>query len=112
MGINSSDIVYFTNNASGAGGVIALSTKPGASESARLNASGDFGVGTNSPSARIHAISTTEQLRIGYDSSNYAASTTSSVGATTTALVGTTPSAKWTVSDATTNAIYDVATFF
>ncbi|MCA9368278.1 hypothetical protein KC887_08570, partial [Candidatus Kaiserbacteria bacterium] len=69
------------------------------------------GIGTETPSAKLHVINTTEQLRIGYDSSNYAASTTSSVGATTTALVGTTPSAKWTVSDATTNAIYDVATF-
>jgi len=41
-----------------------------------------IGVGNNvtSPSAAIHAIHTTEQLRLGYDASNYAAFTVSSAG--------------------------------
>jgi hypothetical protein len=73
--------------------------------------SGSLGVGTSAPSAKIHAIATTEQLRCGYDASNYLGSTTNSAGVTTFNLVGTAPAAKWTVSDATTNAIYDVATF-
>lgn len=54
--------------------------------------SGDVGVGTSAPSARLHAISTTEQLRLGYDTSNYWNATTGSTGITTFNAVGTTPS--------------------
>ena len=72
---------------------------------------GSAGFGTSAPSAKVHAIATTEQLRCGYDASNYLGSTTNSAGVTTFNLVGTAPAAKWAVSDATTNAIHDVATF-
>jgi hypothetical protein len=41
---------------------------------------GSIGVGIASPSAPIHAIKTTEQLRLGYDTSNYASATVSSAG--------------------------------
>lgn len=39
-----------------------------------------LGVGTLTPGAKFHALSTTEQLRLGYDASNYAATTVSSAG--------------------------------
>lgn len=45
-----------------------------------IDASGNVGVGTLSPSARTHVIGTTEQLRLGYDTSNYVTQTVSSGG--------------------------------
>lgn len=62
-------------------------------------------------SNRVDVRSGSEQLRIGYDAANYESSSTGSTGKTTKTFVGTTPSILWTVSDATTNAIYNVATF-
>lgn len=48
------------------------------------DASGNVGVGTGTTvSARLHAISTTEQLRLGYDASNYASFTVRSGGTLT-----------------------------
>ena len=44
---------------------------------------GNVGIGVTSPSAKLHAISTTEQFRIGYDASNYINFTTGSTGITT-----------------------------
>lgn len=44
---------------------------------------GNVGIGVTSPSAKLHAISTTEQFRIGYDTSNYINFTTGSTGITT-----------------------------
>lgn len=41
---------------------------------------GSLGVGTTTVSAKLHVISTTEQLRLGYDSSNYVPFTVSSGG--------------------------------
>ena len=46
------------------------------------------GIGTTSPSAKLHTIATTEQLRVGYDASNYASTTVSSAGAVTFDAVG------------------------
>lgn len=43
-----------------------------------FSAAGAIWTGTTSPSARIHAIATTEQLRLGYDTSNYFSTTVSS----------------------------------
>ncbi len=39
-----------------------------------------LGIGTTAPAAKTHAIATTEQLRLGYDTANYVAFTVSSVG--------------------------------
>ncbi|MDZ7726638.1 MAG: tail fiber domain-containing protein [Candidatus Campbellbacteria bacterium] len=50
-----------------------------------------LGLGTSSPSARLHSLSTTEQLRLGYDVSNYLSATVGSTGSTTLALTGTSP---------------------
>ena len=52
---------------------------------------GKIGINTQSPSARLHIIDTTEQLRLGYDASNYLSATVASTGSTTFALTGTTP---------------------
>ncbi len=50
---------------------------------------GNVGVGTTSPASALHVQSTTEQLRLGYDTSNYVSFTTSSVGKLTIASTGT-----------------------
>lgn len=50
-----------------------------------------IGSGVAAPLAKFHAISTTEQLRLGYDASNYMSVTTASTGSTTFNLTGTTP---------------------
>ncbi|MGI9118262.1 MAG: tail fiber domain-containing protein, partial [Minisyncoccia bacterium] len=57
-----------------------------------VSATGKFGYGTNGTvSAPFHAISTTEQMRLGYDASNYISVTVDSVGSTNFSLTGTSP---------------------
>ena len=56
-----------------------------------VNTAGNIGIGTTSPSAKLHTIATTEQLRVGYDASNYLSTTVSSSGAVTLNAVGTSP---------------------
>jgi hypothetical protein len=59
------------------------------SEAARITNGQNFGVGTGSTvSARVHSVSITEQLRLGYDASNYMSSTVGSTGAVTFDAVG------------------------
>ena len=54
------------------------------------NAAGDIGIGTGATvSARVHITKTTEQLRVGYDASNYYSTTISSTGGVTFNAVGT-----------------------
>jgi hypothetical protein len=48
-----------------------------------------IGTGNNTVSARVHAISTTEQLRLGYDATNYLSTTIGSTGVTTWNAAGT-----------------------
>ena len=50
-----------------------------------------LGIGVSSPSAKVHVISTTEQLRLGYDVSNYFTTTVASNGAVTFDLVSSSP---------------------
>jgi len=52
-------------------------------------ASSNVGIGTDTPSAKLHAIATTEQFRFGYDVSNYWNATTNSTGVTTLDGAGT-----------------------
>lgn len=47
--------------------------------------------GAGVPDAKLHIVSTTEQLRTAYDASNYLSTTVSSTGSTTFALTGTSP---------------------
>jgi hypothetical protein len=63
----------------------------------RITNAGNVGIGTASPSARLHTISTTEQLRVGYDVSNYFNATVGSTGTTTFNAVGS--GAKFVFSD-------------
>ncbi|MCA9367876.1 hypothetical protein KC887_06485 [Candidatus Kaiserbacteria bacterium] len=72
---------------------------------------GNVSMGTLTGTAQLNVIKTSEQVRIGYDSGNYESSLTDSAGATTKTLVGVSPNITWTVSNATTNVIYDLATF-
>lgn len=67
-----------------------------------VNTSGDVGIGlgSNAASARLHLIKTTEQLRVGYNTSNYFTTTVSSAGAVTFDAVGA--SAGFAFSDAVT----------
>lgn len=54
------------------------------------NTAGDFSIGTGATvSARLHVTKTTEQLRVGYNSSNYYSTTVGSTGAVTWNAVGT-----------------------
>lgn len=70
--------------------------------SANINADGDwymgmggtggrFGFGITSPSAKAHILATTEQLRVGYDASNYMSLTVGASGTATFNLTGTNP---------------------
>jgi len=49
---------------------------------------GNVGFGVTSPSAKLHVLATTEQLRLGYDVSNYASFTVGSTGLLTMDAVG------------------------
>lgn len=60
---------------------------------------GDLALGTTSPSAKIHAIKTTEQQRLGYDASNYFSTTVASTGSTTFDLVAGSGTPIFTFSD-------------
>ena len=51
--------------------------------------SGNVGIGTTGPGAKLHSLATTEQLRLGYDASNYTSFTVGSNGALTIAGVST-----------------------
>jgi len=44
-----------------------------------------LGLGTLTPTAKVHALATTEQLRLGYDASNYVSTTVSATGLVTIA---------------------------
>lgn len=59
-------------------------------EAMRLTAAGLVGIGTSATtvSARLHVIHTTQQLRLGFDASNYCGVTVASNGATTFAATG------------------------
>lgn len=65
-------------NTSTTGGTVAMT----------IDSSQRVGIGTTSPSAKLHTIATTEQLRLGYDASNYASTTVSSAGLVTLNAVG------------------------
>lgn len=60
----------------------------GISNTMTLTSAG-LGIGITYPSAKVHSISTTEQLRLGYDASNYTAFTVNSGGNLTITPSGT-----------------------
>ncbi len=53
-----------------------------------LDGAGNTGIGTVTPAARLHLIRTTEQLRVGFDASNYFSTTIGSTGGVTFDAVG------------------------
>lgn len=62
------------------------------SERMRITSGGNVGIGTGSTvSAKTHILSTTEQLRLGYDSGDYFSTTVSSTGAVTFDAAGSAP---------------------
>lgn len=79
---------YFTSE-----GNIYIGTYSHASDSANLtiDRNGRHGFNVAAPACLIHGISTTEQLRLGYNTSNYASFTTGATGSLTIALTGTSP---------------------
>ncbi len=54
-------------------------------------AAGNVGIGTTTPAARLHVEGLTQQLRIGYDASDYLSTTVSSDGTVGFTAVGTAP---------------------
>ncbi|MBU1895330.1 hypothetical protein KJ641_00455, partial [Patescibacteria group bacterium] len=58
-----------------------LSVRNNGSEKFVIDQSGKVGIGTIVPSTTLHIIDTSEQLRLGYDASNYASFTVSSTSA-------------------------------
>jgi hypothetical protein len=61
------------------GGFVTICVGSVANERARIDSSGYFGIGCT-PSAKLHVVDTSEQLRIGYDAANYASMTVNSTG--------------------------------
>lgn len=61
-------------------GLGANTTVIGTSATTLTRLYGDLGLGVDSPSAKVHALKTTEQLRLGYDATNYTSFTVSSAG--------------------------------
>jgi hypothetical protein len=60
----------------------------GYSEFVSFTSAGNVGIGTTNPSARLHSLGTTEQLRVGFDASNYLSTTVNSSGLVTLDAVG------------------------
>jgi len=74
-----------------ANGLLGVTTLAASGAQMVLNKSGNLVIGGVAASARLHLISTTEQLRVGYDATNYFSVTVGSTGSVTTALTGTSP---------------------
>lgn len=62
-----------------------------------VKSTGDAGLGASTPSAKWHIVKTTEQLRVGYNTSNYYSTTVGSTGTVTFNAVGS--GAKFVFSD-------------
>jgi hypothetical protein len=65
--------------------------KTGGEINGRLTSTGKLGVGTTAPEAKVQAVDTAEQFRLGYDASNYVSFTVDSSGNLTVDLTGTSP---------------------
>lgn len=82
VGYNTSN--YFTADVTSAG----LVTLNAVGASSAFSFSDKVGIGTTTISANLHTLSTTEQLRVGYDASNYYSTTVGSTGAVAFDAVG------------------------
>lgn len=57
-----------------------LTTDTAPTETMRILANGNIGIGTASPNAKIESLATTEQLRLSYDATHFASFTVNSTG--------------------------------
>lgn len=97
IGIDNSDNDAFKISYASTAGSAVLGTN----DRVIIDASGNVGLGTTSTiSAKLHLLKTTEQLRVGYDVSNYFSTTVGSTGGVTFDSVGS--GAGFTFSDAVT----------
>jgi hypothetical protein len=71
--------------------VFATGASEAAIERMRIDSAGLVGIGTSTPTGKLNIISTTEQLRLGYDASNYNSFTVGSTGNLKILATGTTP---------------------
>jgi hypothetical protein len=92
--IKANNIVYKGGNTEGAALTIGtndgqqLNFETNGSSRMSITSTGNVGIGTITPSAKLHALATTEQLRLGYDASNYMSATVNSAGLVTLDAVG------------------------
>ncbi|MES3005010.1 MAG: FG-GAP-like repeat-containing protein [Patescibacteria group bacterium] len=86
----------------------------GSSMSSTPVSNGLIGIGTTTPAAKLHTLSTTEQLRLGYDASNYTSLTVSTNGNLTVAPTGGTivntvlPSTNITFTNPASGSLYNI----
>lgn len=87
---STSSITYQTTTAAGAAGAdhIFKVGNNGATEAMRILNNGNVGIGT-SPSAKLHLLGTSEQLRVAYDADNYLSFIVGSDANTTISTTGT-----------------------
>ena len=93
-GEKSSSLLYGTFNATPANQTLTINASTTVAQNLSVLGTGNsyfvgnVGIGTTNPSAKLHALATTEQLRIGYDTSNYYSTTVGSTGGVTFDAVG------------------------
>ncbi len=105
QGTGTGGLVLQATNGSGA---ISF-TSGGTTKRLEILSGGNVGIGTaGTVSAKLHVIQTTEQLRLGYDTSNYLSTTIDSAGSATLALTGSGQTFTFGTALATTKHIFQV----
>jgi len=70
---------------------IKFATGAGSLQRMTITGAGDVGINRTNPNAKFHVIATTEQIRVGYDASNFSSFTVGATGNLLIGLTGTTP---------------------
>lgn len=84
----------------------------GTNELMRLDCTtGNLGIGATTVSAKLHSLSTTEQLRLGYDAGNYGSFTVGSNGSLIVGLTGTTPTTTFSQAVKVPDDAYDATSW-
>jgi hypothetical protein len=79
---------YTLRNGKDVAGTFSIYDDTASSHRFAITSSGAVGIGTTGPSALLHVVKTTEQLRLGYDADSYAKFTVTSNGSLTIATYG------------------------